>query len=189
MGHFAQLANQIISTTRTIYSIGCELSAPAFRFAKKLTDDFHHNFFFGGGGTIVANNILKHKPSSDYSIDVAFIKGRSRAGHSVCSGKGCSSQRWFITGTVTECSWQLGHGSAPHRQAGHCYLAGRSKLSQLISRVRSEENASYQCIFAQPRHPLFALTLKETVCFCNVVNIIIHGLTIYVLFVLQRKRL
>lgn len=54
-------------------------------------------------------------------------------------------------GTVTDYSWQQGHGSAPHRQAGHCYLAGRSKLSPLISTVRSEENTSHQCIFIQPR--------------------------------------
>ena len=56
-------------------------------------------------------------------------------------------------------SW--GTGVQRTRQTGHCYLAGRSKLSQLISTVRSEENASYQCIFAQPRDQLSALMLER----------------------------
>lgn len=37
------------------------------------------------------------------------------------------------------------------RQSGHCYLAGRSKLSPLISAVMSEENTSHQRIFIQRR--------------------------------------
>lgn len=37
------------------------------------------------------------------------------------------------------------------RQSGHCYLAGRSKLSPLISAVMSEENTSHQRIFIQQR--------------------------------------
>lgn len=41
--------------------------------------------------------------------------------------------------------------SAAHRQAGHCYLAGRSKLSPRISTARSEESTSHQRIFARPR--------------------------------------
>lgn len=72
-------------------------------------------------------------------------------GHTVYTGNEGVSQGWFITGTVTEYSWQQGHESAPHRQTGHCYLAGRSWLSPLISAVRSEENTSHQCIFTQPR--------------------------------------
>lgn len=72
-------------------------------------------------------------------------------GHTAYTGNEGVSQGWFITGTVTEYSWQQGHESAPHRQTGHCYLAGRSWLSPLISAVRSEENTSHQCIFTQPR--------------------------------------
>lgn len=37
------------------------------------------------------------------------------------------------------------------RQSGHCYLAGRSKLSPRISAVMSEGNTSHQRIFIQPR--------------------------------------
>lgn len=37
------------------------------------------------------------------------------------------------------------------KQSGHCYLAGRSKLSPLIFAVMSEENTSYQRIFIQQR--------------------------------------
>lgn len=68
----------------------------------------------------------------------------------VCRPNGRLSQRWFITGTVTECSWQRGHGSAPHRQTGHCYLAGRSELSLLISTVTHDESTTHQRISAQP---------------------------------------
>lgn len=68
----------------------------------------------------------------------------------VCRPNGRLSQRWFITGTVTECSWQRGHGSPPHRQTGHCYLAGRSGLSLLISTVTPDESTTHQRISAQP---------------------------------------
>lgn len=68
----------------------------------------------------------------------------------VCRPNGRLSQRWFITGTVTECSWQRGHGSPPHRQTGHCYLAGRSELSLLISTVTPDESTTHQRISAQP---------------------------------------
>lgn len=68
----------------------------------------------------------------------------------VCRPNGRLSQRWFITGTVTECSWQRGHGSSPHRQTGHCYLAGRSELSLLISTFTPDESTTHHRISAQP---------------------------------------
>lgn len=73
-------------------------------------------------------------------------EGRS----TVCRRNGWLSQRWFITGTVTECSWQPGHRSPPHRQTGHCYLAGRSELSLPISTVTPDESTTHQRISAQP---------------------------------------
>lgn len=64
----------------------------------------------------------------------------------VGQGNGWLSQRWLsaadsgVTGVR-----RVG------RQSGHCYLAGRSKLSLQISAVMPEENTSHQRIFIQQR--------------------------------------